>query len=176
MNKRHLGCCSGSLSLIRPNLLLLLLLQIRTQPHLGCCLAAATAAASAIFVHLCTNSTGLCNHVLLLCLCMPCHAYAKAVYASSFSAGLCSGLFAPIACHCSSHIGLEALLLLRFRALFVSSLRHVPGSTQGCCIWQQPTFCIGFQNNCYPRYRFIFESHGIVKETVRTGAPAEPVQ
>jgi hypothetical protein len=37
-------------------LLLLLLLQIRTQPHLGCCLAAATAAASAIFMHLCTNS------------------------------------------------------------------------------------------------------------------------
>jgi hypothetical protein len=36
--------------------LLLLLLQIRTQPHLGCCLAAATAAASAIFMHLCTNS------------------------------------------------------------------------------------------------------------------------
>jgi hypothetical protein len=35
---------------------LLLLLQIRTQPHLGCCLAAATAAASAIFLHLCTNS------------------------------------------------------------------------------------------------------------------------
>jgi hypothetical protein len=35
---------------------LLLLLQIRTQPHLGCCLAAATAAASAIFMHLCTNS------------------------------------------------------------------------------------------------------------------------
>jgi hypothetical protein len=33
----------------------LLLLQIRTQPHLGCCLAAATAAASAIFMHLCTN-------------------------------------------------------------------------------------------------------------------------
>jgi hypothetical protein len=28
-----------------------LLLQIRTQPHLGCCLAAATAAASAIFMH-----------------------------------------------------------------------------------------------------------------------------
>jgi hypothetical protein len=37
-------------------LLLLLLLQIRTQPHLGCCLAAATAAASAICMHLCTNS------------------------------------------------------------------------------------------------------------------------
>jgi hypothetical protein len=37
-------------------LLLLLLLQIRTQPHLGCCLAAATAAAFAIFMHLCTNS------------------------------------------------------------------------------------------------------------------------
>jgi hypothetical protein len=30
------------------SLALLLLLQIRTQPHLGCCLAAATAAASAI--------------------------------------------------------------------------------------------------------------------------------
>jgi hypothetical protein len=28
----------------------LLLLKIRTQPHLGCCLAAATAAASAIFI------------------------------------------------------------------------------------------------------------------------------
>jgi hypothetical protein len=37
-------------------LLLLLLLQIRTQPHLGCCLAAATAAASAVFMHLCINS------------------------------------------------------------------------------------------------------------------------
>jgi hypothetical protein len=36
--------------------LLLLLLQIRTQPHLGCCLAAATAAVFAIFLHLCTNS------------------------------------------------------------------------------------------------------------------------
>jgi hypothetical protein len=34
----------------------LLLLQFRTQPHLGCCLAAAVAAASAIFMHLCTNS------------------------------------------------------------------------------------------------------------------------
>jgi hypothetical protein len=34
----------------------LLLLQIRTQPHLGCRLAAATTAASAIFMHLCTNS------------------------------------------------------------------------------------------------------------------------
>jgi hydrogenase/urease accessory protein HupE len=37
-------------------LLVLLLLQIRTQPLLGCCLAAATAAASAIFMRLCTNS------------------------------------------------------------------------------------------------------------------------
>jgi hypothetical protein len=37
-------------------LLLLLLLPIRTQPHLGCCLAAATAAASAIFMHLCTTT------------------------------------------------------------------------------------------------------------------------
>jgi hypothetical protein len=37
-------------------LLLLLLLQIRTQPHLGCCLVAATAAASAIFMHLSTSS------------------------------------------------------------------------------------------------------------------------
>jgi hypothetical protein len=37
-------------------LLLLLLLQIRTQPHLGCCLAAATAVAAAIFMHLRTNS------------------------------------------------------------------------------------------------------------------------
>jgi hypothetical protein len=36
-------------------LLLLLLLQIRTQPHLGCCLAAATAAASAIFMHACVR-------------------------------------------------------------------------------------------------------------------------
>jgi hypothetical protein len=35
--------------------LLLLLLQIKTQPHLGCCLAAAVAAASAFFMHLCTK-------------------------------------------------------------------------------------------------------------------------
>jgi hypothetical protein len=40
----------------RKRMILLLLLQIKTQPHLGCCLAAATAAASAIFMHLCTNS------------------------------------------------------------------------------------------------------------------------
>jgi hypothetical protein len=43
---------------------LLLLLQIRTrphQPHLGCCLATATAAASAIFMHLCTNSANPCT-------------------------------------------------------------------------------------------------------------------
>jgi hypothetical protein len=67
-------------------LLLLLLLQIRTQPHLGSCLAAATAAASAIFVHLCTNSVtqytsrqhirscndvNLCCYAALLCF-MPC--------------------------------------------------------------------------------------------------------
>jgi hypothetical protein len=32
--------------------LLLLILQFRTQPHLGCCLAAATVAASPIFMHL----------------------------------------------------------------------------------------------------------------------------
>jgi hypothetical protein len=43
------------------HLLLLLLLQFRTQPHLGCCLAAATAAASAIFMHLCTNSATPCG-------------------------------------------------------------------------------------------------------------------
>jgi hypothetical protein len=36
---------------------IVILLQIKTQPHIGCCLAAATAAASAIFMHLCTNST-----------------------------------------------------------------------------------------------------------------------
>jgi hypothetical protein len=42
-------------------LLLLLLLQTRTQPHLGCCLAAATAAASAIIMHLCTNSATPCT-------------------------------------------------------------------------------------------------------------------
>jgi hypothetical protein len=52
----HHLCISLRLhSRVRPQLLLLLL-QIRTQPHLGCCLAAATAAASAIFMHLCTNS------------------------------------------------------------------------------------------------------------------------
>jgi hypothetical protein len=45
-------CCS----LIPVFRLLLLLLQFRTQPHLGCCLAAAVAAASTIFMHLCTNS------------------------------------------------------------------------------------------------------------------------
>jgi hypothetical protein len=33
---------------------LLFLLQFRTQLHLGCCLAAATAAASETFMHLCT--------------------------------------------------------------------------------------------------------------------------
>jgi hypothetical protein len=52
------GQASASLLLVLLTmrlLLLLLLLQIRTQPHLGCCLAAATAAASAIFMHLCTN-------------------------------------------------------------------------------------------------------------------------
>jgi hypothetical protein len=55
-------CCSYGLALcdalwLVPNhrqvpthLTVLLLLQIRTQPHLGCCLAAATAAASAIFM------------------------------------------------------------------------------------------------------------------------------
>jgi hypothetical protein len=32
-------------------LLLLFLLRIRTQPHLGCCLAAATAAASLCYCH-----------------------------------------------------------------------------------------------------------------------------
>jgi hypothetical protein len=31
-------------------------LDHRIQPHLGCCLAAATAAASATFMHLCTNN------------------------------------------------------------------------------------------------------------------------
>jgi hypothetical protein len=45
---------------------LLLLLQIRTQPHLGCCLAAATAAASAICMHLCTNSATPYTSVLRL--------------------------------------------------------------------------------------------------------------
>jgi hypothetical protein len=34
---------------------LFLLLQIRTPPHLSCCLVAATAAASATFMQLCTN-------------------------------------------------------------------------------------------------------------------------
>jgi hypothetical protein len=42
-------------------LLLLLLLQIRTQHHLGCCLAAATASASAIFMHLCSNCATPCT-------------------------------------------------------------------------------------------------------------------
>jgi hypothetical protein len=46
----------NSISLTVWQQLLLLSLQIRTQPHLGCCLAAATAAASAIFMRLCTNS------------------------------------------------------------------------------------------------------------------------
>jgi hypothetical protein len=51
------GCDAMDLDLLGSGaLLLLLLLQIRTQPHLGCCLAAATAAPSAIFMHLCTNS------------------------------------------------------------------------------------------------------------------------
>jgi hypothetical protein len=48
-SRQHMRSC-------RAPCLLLLLLQIRTQPHLGCCLAAATAEASAIFMHLCTNS------------------------------------------------------------------------------------------------------------------------
>jgi hypothetical protein len=51
--------------------LLLLLIKIRTQPHLGCCLAAATAAASAIFMHLCTNSVTVhittAHEILQLC-------------------------------------------------------------------------------------------------------------
>jgi hypothetical protein len=34
-----------------------IVITFRTQPHLGCCLAAPTAAASAIFMHLCTNRT-----------------------------------------------------------------------------------------------------------------------
>jgi hypothetical protein len=44
------------------SLLLLLLSQFRTQPHLGCCLAASTAAASAIFMHLCTNIAPSSKH------------------------------------------------------------------------------------------------------------------
>jgi hypothetical protein len=55
-----LGWCSclrlGWFAVTMSIVLLLLLLQIRTQPHLGCCLAAATSAASAIFMHLCTNN------------------------------------------------------------------------------------------------------------------------
>jgi hypothetical protein len=43
------------------HVLLLLLLHIRSQPHLGCCLAAATAAAPANFMHLCTNSAIPCT-------------------------------------------------------------------------------------------------------------------
>jgi hypothetical protein len=35
-------------------LLLQLLVQVRAQPHSGCCLAAATAAASTIYMHMCT--------------------------------------------------------------------------------------------------------------------------
>jgi hypothetical protein len=41
--------------------IVLLLLQIRTRLHLGCCLAAATAAASAMFMHLCMNSATPCT-------------------------------------------------------------------------------------------------------------------
>jgi hypothetical protein len=48
--------CAFLLAKLDQCLLLLLLLQFRTQPHLGCCLAAVTAAASAIFMHLCTDS------------------------------------------------------------------------------------------------------------------------
>jgi hypothetical protein len=49
-------------------LLLLLLLQIRTQPYLGCCLAAATAAASAIFMHynVCYNQLNSRHRLLSL--------------------------------------------------------------------------------------------------------------
>jgi hypothetical protein len=43
--------------------LLLLLLQIRTQPHLGCCLAAATAAASMLYC---------CFQLVLLCFSSAC--------------------------------------------------------------------------------------------------------
>jgi hypothetical protein len=63
MPERRLGPCAprlhtylGILCAILRCLFLLLLLQTRTQPHLGRCMAAATAAASAIFMHLCTNS------------------------------------------------------------------------------------------------------------------------
>jgi hypothetical protein len=54
-------------------LFLLLLLRFRTHlhlrllPHLGCCLAAATAAASAICMHLCTNSATSGQHMRDLC-------------------------------------------------------------------------------------------------------------
>jgi hypothetical protein len=52
----HASKCGALKGLSQGLVLALLLLQIRTQPHLGCCLAAATAAASAIFMLLCTNS------------------------------------------------------------------------------------------------------------------------
>jgi hypothetical protein len=56
MSRQIVGAIGGIACPILLLLLMRLLLQFRTQPHLGCCLAAATAAASAIFMHLCTNS------------------------------------------------------------------------------------------------------------------------
>jgi hypothetical protein len=50
------GIVEGWVGRLLVDMLLLLLLQLRTQPHLGCCLSAATAAASTIFMHLCTSS------------------------------------------------------------------------------------------------------------------------
>jgi hypothetical protein len=46
-----------------------IIVYTRTEPHQGCCLAAATAAASAIFMHLCTNRAtpyedGQCRYFL----------------------------------------------------------------------------------------------------------------
>jgi hypothetical protein len=72
-------------------------LQIRTQPHLGCCLAAATAATSVIFMHLCTNSNTpyTSRHT---CHVMSCH-----VMSSNDCPKRCRESLSQIAWQSSSH-------------------------------------------------------------------------
>jgi ABC-type transporter Mla subunit MlaD len=56
--------CFGAGACFGPAAQLLTLMQFTSQPHLGCCLAAASAAASAIFMQLCTNSATASSAVL----------------------------------------------------------------------------------------------------------------
>jgi hypothetical protein len=95
-HREHLGVPPSHAMLA--SIVIVVVLQIRARPHLGCCLAAATAAASAIFMQLCTNSATL-NITA---------AHARQLYPVL----ACGGSYACLCSYCFALLRLTVLLLL----------------------------------------------------------------